>query len=69
MGKSGERRESVIKKRRETTDRCGKKVEGTESIYIFLNAEGNQMCLRKKRRERNMCEKKGETTERVGKKR
>ena len=59
MGKSRERRESVIviEKRRETTDRCGKKVEGTESvfkkgrelekyiyniiIYIFLNAEGN----------------------------
>ena len=33
MGKSGERRESVIKKRRETTDRCGKKVEGSESVF------------------------------------
>ncbi len=51
MGKSQERRESVIEKRRETTDRCGKKVEGSESVfkkgrelekYIFIfNAEGN----------------------------
>src|SRR5258708_1598365 len=40
-----------VGKRRETTDRCGKKVEGTESVFkkgrelekyiYFLNAEGN----------------------------
>ena len=54
MGKSRERRESVIEKRREMTDRCGKKVEGSESVFkkgrelekyiyyiYFLNAEGN----------------------------
>ena len=74
MGKSWERRESVIEKRRETTDRCGKKVEGTESvfkkgrelekyiyniiIYIFLNAKGNPGT-----------EKKGEGTESVIEKR
>ncbi len=33
MGKRRERTESVIEKRREMTDRCGKKVEGSESVF------------------------------------
>jgi len=48
----------VIEKRRETTDRCGKKVEGSESvfkkgrelekyIFIFFNAKGQPNYLSK----------------------